>query len=204
MSDLQNYVVKMNRKFHCAINPRLFASFTAGSNAAVREGLCTVQSAREKEVRVSAGLHKPLAPCRLHFVQWCLEFSENLLKSSTFHTKTAYQFTFPEQKAPDPQQWGSQITPELCFFSKELDLFHHSGPSNSKTTPIFLDNLWAPALNASYLSPDISQNSSRWRCWLRHCSVNRKVTGSIVYGVIAIIHYLIPPAALWHSVRLWL
>ena len=81
MSDLQNYVQKTNFKSRCVFNPGLFPGSTAGSRNIGREALRTVQSMREREreVCVRAGLHKSQAPGRLHFVQRCLAFSENLL-----------------------------------------------------------------------------------------------------------------------------
>ena len=39
---------------------------------------------------------------------------------------------------------------------------------------------------------------TRWRSWLRHCATNRKVAGSIPYGVIKFFIGIILPAALWH------
>jgi len=38
----------------------------------------------------------------------------------------------------------------------------------------------------------------RWRSWLRHCSITRKVAGSISDGVIAIFIDIALPAELWH------
>jgi hypothetical protein len=41
-----------------------------------------------------------------------------------------------------------------------------------------------------------SAGGPRWRSWLRHCTTNRKVAGSIPYGVIGIFSGIILSVAL--------
>ena len=68
---------------------------------------------------------------------------------------------------------------------------HQNGISvtNLAHGPYILENLCIPGLKICRL-PKIS---SRWRSWLRHCATSRKVTGSILDGVIEIFHWHNPP-----------
>jgi len=66
-------------------------------------------------------------------------------------------------------------------------------PSPSGALLSWLSSKWlSPSVPLKFCHHDYKTGGTRWRIWLKHCAISRKVAGSIPDGVIGIFHRLKP------------